>query len=226
MGNNVSIRGRLTRGDSLKLMSDELKLRIDAYQKYINTALQVNAFYYAITGAVLGFYLNKPDGRAVYFLLLPIFIGAVLGGIFLYAARLQKGASKKINDITNKINEELYPGMEIKTFDDVDLLRLLLLIFAYIFFIVCIALTLMPFMRKFIEVLAFPHLIVFGLLAFFSLIAGRYATHIINLKYKGAMMPNNKDKIRLHNFFYNRSQIEPEKRKDILNESKESKSKE
>lgn len=61
----------------------EFEIRVEAYRYYLNIALQTNVFFYAITGVVLGFYLNKTTNEyLVYALLLPIIIAAVLGGFF------------------------------------------------------------------------------------------------------------------------------------------------
>ncbi|HEX8635346.1 MAG TPA: hypothetical protein VF703_14455 [Pyrinomonadaceae bacterium] len=158
---------------------DELKIRVNTYQKYIIITLQVNAFYYAITGGVLGFYLSKSDGRLVFFLLLPILMGAVLGGIFLHGARLQKNASIKIQSIIDKLNSEPME-LEIKPIDDVDLLRQLLIIFGVIFLLVSAALTGMPIIRELIKTCSLPNYLgVFLIFASLALIVGGCACLLV-----------------------------------------------
>jgi hypothetical protein len=125
---------------------DEFKIRIETYKNYLNLALQANVFFYVTTGAVLGFYLDRNKGLPnntplEYFLLLPILIGAVLGGIFIYAAKLQKKASTIIEEIRSESNEK---GFRIAELPDINLLYLLLVIFGCIFFLVAISLIAVP----------------------------------------------------------------------------------
>lgn len=178
---NKSTADKLKREGFLKFKFEELKLRVEAYQKYINTVLQVNAFYYPVTGAVLGFYLNRPpNGQVVYILLLPIFMGAVLGGIFIYASGLEKNASKNIKEIIAEIGEKSSPNPGIKPISDVDLLRLLLLIFGFIFILVGFMIALMGILREYKGTFAPPHFSWFIILALVALALGVSATFIVN----------------------------------------------
>ncbi len=123
---------------------DEFKIRVETYKNYLNLALQANVFFYVTTGAVLGFYLNNTTKQSPFlefFLLLPILIGAVLGGIFIYAAKLQKKASTIIEKIRSESNEK---GFRIAELPDINLLYLLLVIFGCIFFLVAISLIVVP----------------------------------------------------------------------------------
>lgn len=79
----------------------EFEMRIEAYRYYLNIALQTNIFFYAITGVVLGFYLNRTNDRyLVYAFLLPILIAAILGSVFRYAAGLQRVAADTIEEMS------------------------------------------------------------------------------------------------------------------------------
>ena len=136
----------LEREERLKYVADDLKIRIDAYRFYFNLALQINAFFYVTTGVVLGFYLDpknqQPGGHLVYFLLLPILIGSVLGAIFIFGAKLQRDSSVAIERLRNELNNGT--GLDIAWIPDINLLRLLLTIFGIIFFFVTAALILVP----------------------------------------------------------------------------------
>lgn len=126
----------------------ELAIRIEHYKYYLSTALQAAAFYYAITGGVLGFYLKDPEDakkyHLEYFLLLPIIIGAVLGGIFIYGADLQEKAIDSMELIREELRERL--GLSIKQLYDAHLLSILLRIFGLIFFVVISMLLMLPFL--------------------------------------------------------------------------------
>ncbi len=82
--------------DVCGLKFEELKIRIEHYKYYLKLALEANAFFYVITGGILGFYLRQPANTHLeFFLLLPMLIGAVLGGIFNHGAQLQRYSSRR-----------------------------------------------------------------------------------------------------------------------------------
>jgi len=141
IGKLLEAKVRLSLEDVVKFKLDELKVRIDAYQKYVTITLQVTVFYYATTGAVVGFYLNKNNILFAYFLWLPILIGALLGGIFIYGASLQKEASDIIKKIRNDLNRA---ELGIEEIPDIHFLRLLLLISGIMYFIIGAALIVLP----------------------------------------------------------------------------------
>lgn len=125
--------------DSLReLKWKELVTRMNAYKFYIKLILEVNAFFYATTGAVILFSLK--DGSMVgppslstpeIFLLLPILMGTVVGGFMTYAAALQKDNEGIIQGILKDLKENR--SMDISRVPDLKLLRKLLLIFGTLF---------------------------------------------------------------------------------------------
>lgn len=132
------------RDEASNFLWEEFKIRVETYKSYLNIALQANVFFYVTTGAVLAFYFNtttKPSPFLDFILLLPILIGAVLGGIFVHAAKLQKEASIIIENIRWKSDKK---GYSIAELPDINLLYLLLLIFGCIFILVAISLIIVP----------------------------------------------------------------------------------
>ncbi|HEX7314353.1 MAG TPA: hypothetical protein VF297_10545 [Pyrinomonadaceae bacterium] len=128
----------------------EFEMRIEACRYYLNIALQTNVFFYAITGVILGFYLNKTTNEyLVYALLLPILIASILGGIFIYAAGLQKKAADTIEDIRRELRNEKSDEKRatIKEIPDLELLYILLLIFGWVFIFIGVALIVTPFLK-------------------------------------------------------------------------------
>lgn len=128
----------------------EFEMRVEAYRYYLNIALQTNVFFYAITGVVLGFYLNKTTNEyLVYALLLPILIAGILGGVFIYAADLQKKAADTIEDIRREMRNEISDEKKvtIKEIPHLELLYILLLIFGRVFIIIGVALIITPFLK-------------------------------------------------------------------------------
>lgn len=124
----------------------ELEIRIDSYKYYLNIALQANAFFYVITGAVLGFYLtglkDQPTNiHLKYFFLLPILIGSVLGAIFIYGSRMQWLGANSIERIRREFGRM---GINIEEIPDLNFLHLLLQIFGTIFIAVGVSLIIVP----------------------------------------------------------------------------------
>ncbi|HLM01630.1 MAG TPA: hypothetical protein VK400_11295 [Pyrinomonadaceae bacterium] len=124
----------------------EFTLRVEHYKHYLNIALQVNAFFYVTTGAVLGVYLKyslelSKDYHLVYFLLLPILIGSVLRGVFIYGADLQKSAYESLDVVKKELDGY---GFKMEQVYDARPLYLLFKVFGWIFFLVAFALIPIP----------------------------------------------------------------------------------
>jgi hypothetical protein len=171
----------------------EFEMRVDAVRYYLNVALQTNIFFYAITGVVLGFYLNKATNEYLVFaLLLPILIATILGSVFVYAAGLQRDAAIIIEEIRGELNKEKSKGkrIKIKEIPDLNLLYILLWIFGRVFFLVGIALIVTPFLN----VAPFPwwsfppYLLVFSGLGSLVLVVGGLWTRSFARKRGGAMV--------------------------------------
>lgn len=73
----------------LDLLWKQYASNVDLYKFYLELAVKVNVFYYAITGAILSYYFQRStDGIAQYALLLPVLFSFALGGVSLYGASL------------------------------------------------------------------------------------------------------------------------------------------
>jgi hypothetical protein len=94
--------------------------------------------------------LNQTSNEfLVYALLLPILIAAILGGILLYAAGLQKIAADTLDEIRTGLEsqEPVDKKVAIKDIPDLELLYILLQIFGWVFFLVGFALIVTPFLK-------------------------------------------------------------------------------
>ncbi len=62
--------------DERQLLWNRYSLHIEMYQKYLDTVLKLNLFYYGITGAIISFYFsNNANGLTTELaLLLPLMI--------------------------------------------------------------------------------------------------------------------------------------------------------
>ncbi|HXI22310.1 MAG TPA: hypothetical protein VNG71_00440 [Pyrinomonadaceae bacterium] len=131
--------------DLRELKWKELMSRIDAYRFYVKLILEVNAFYYATTGAVVLFYLNKENNYMEFFLLLPVVMGTVVGGFMIYATALQRRNQRIIMAIRAELRRKYH--VQIYGIPDLKLLHQLLLVFGKIFFVVAGVVSLVPLLR-------------------------------------------------------------------------------
>ncbi|HEX8774904.1 MAG TPA: hypothetical protein VF735_15125 [Pyrinomonadaceae bacterium] len=164
----------------------EYTLHIDHYRYYLNISLQGNVFFYTVSGVVLGVYLKTPNDNFLEFLLLlPILLGASLGGIFIYGGNLWAKAYNNIENITEVLRKS---GFEVERAPDIHLLRVFLKTFGYIFFGVGVLLILLPcltwfqtYRRELPWYKAFPReLYIFVSIAVVFLLIGILIPHIAN----------------------------------------------
>ena len=180
--------------DVRKFKSEELKIRVETYQRYLNIGLQVNAFFYVTTGAVLGFYLKEPNGQPnnllEFFLLLPILMGTVLGSMFIYAARLQAEASTIIKKIKNDLSAM---GLDVEDIPDIHLLYLLLRIFGFIFFLVAASLIGVPYLKESTFLVGLKYFAgVAGLIIFGGVLSAYFGIHRYNKNLKAKELEKRK----------------------------------
>jgi len=153
----------------------EIEKRITTNQFYLSIAFQANGFFYLTTGVVLGYYLNQKDSEyLVYFLLLPILLGTVLGGIFIYGASLNKEASNIIEGLRTSLDED--DRLDVGTIPDVNLLHILLRIFGYILLLVVATLIALPFLIR-LPVTSTSTIGWFFSAGFIILVAGAVSSH-------------------------------------------------
>jgi len=96
----------------------EYKIAMDLYQHYIEMTLKFNAFYYAVTGAVLSFYFSNAANVGVprYGLLVfPVIMSLGFGGFFLWAAGLVKYTHVHIMRIILALGFNTAPEMRVLT---------------------------------------------------------------------------------------------------------------
>jgi hypothetical protein len=98
--------------------------------------LKANAFFYAITGGILSFFLLHPEQPVIkWSLLLPAIMSIALTGAFAYGARLVTRKVTLIADITKNLPSVTVP--------DVNLLAVYLWCSAIIFLVVALSLIIM-----------------------------------------------------------------------------------
>jgi hypothetical protein len=112
-----------------KILCDHYGHNIDIYKFYLSIIIQMNLFYYGITGAILSFYfLHSEISYLKYSLLLPIIFSVGLIAIFI------SGISK--SKVLNNDTKEIACKLNLDTFHDLDTLKYVLILFSILHFFV------------------------------------------------------------------------------------------
>lgn len=122
--------------DRIELIFEHYKIHIDLYKHYLELIIKFNLFYYAITGAILSFYFSNHNINFIqYILLFPVIMSLVFSIFFFYASAKAKNSRKEVVDIANLL--------ELKTFPELNVLVILLKLFASLFMLISILLLLL-----------------------------------------------------------------------------------
>ncbi|MEM1262476.1 MAG: hypothetical protein AAGH76_08770 [Pseudomonadota bacterium] len=109
--------------DDRELLWRQYELNVDLYKHYLKLSIEFNIFYYAITGAILSYYLNNfGEGLLKFALLLPAMMGITFAVFFVYAAKLMRVSRHEVFEIRDSLGLSASP--------DLGVLSLLLYIFA------------------------------------------------------------------------------------------------
>jgi len=92
----------------------QYELHVDLYKFYMDFTIKVNAFHYAITGAILSFYFTHSEiGMAKWSLVLPLGLSLGLAGLFWYGAGLVKTTREELFSIRDKLGVEPAPEISV-----------------------------------------------------------------------------------------------------------------
>jgi len=129
--------------DRVELLFEHYKIHIELYKHYLELLIKFNLFYYAITGAILSFYFSN---HTIYFiqyaLLFPVIMSLVFSFFFFYASTKAKNSRKEIVDIAIEL--------ELKTFPELNVLVILLKLFAVLFILISIMLIVLIIFHNYI----------------------------------------------------------------------------
>ena len=96
------------------LLWKQYSLHVDLYKFYIDATIKVNAFHYAITGAILSFYFTRTDiALAKWSLVLPLVLSLGLGGLFIYGAGLLEVTREDVFNLRDKLGLEVSPEFKV-----------------------------------------------------------------------------------------------------------------
>jgi cytochrome b subunit of formate dehydrogenase len=82
--------------NALALSKDDVwkqyEINVDLYKHYLKLTIEINVFYYAITGAIVSYYfahrMEAPDIR--FALMLPILMSVLLALFFIYGSIMNR----------------------------------------------------------------------------------------------------------------------------------------
>lgn len=88
----------------------DFELSVELHKFYVDFAVKLSLFYYAVTGGILSFHFSKESPAvSVLALLLPILLSLALGIFFLFAARLGMNLRANIKDRARELELKVYP---------------------------------------------------------------------------------------------------------------------
>lgn len=89
---------------------NDFKMNVELHRSYIEVAIKLNMFYYAITGAILSFYFTNSDiPDAKYALILPLLFSAGLTIFFFWAAKTALVMRDHIRTTAEELQLKAYP---------------------------------------------------------------------------------------------------------------------
>ena len=97
-----------------ELLWKQYQLHIDLYKFYIDATIKINAFHYAITGAILSFYFTRREvALAKWSLIFPVALSIGLGILFVYGAVKLKITREDVFNIRDALGLEVAPEMNV-----------------------------------------------------------------------------------------------------------------
>ena len=90
------------------------EIKIDLYKHYLKLTIEINVFYYAITGALLSYYLaHRDDPAARFSLVLPLLMSVLFGLLFLYGAIINKFSRAEIFRVREALGLHVAPDLGV-----------------------------------------------------------------------------------------------------------------
>jgi len=91
----------------------QYEIQVDLYKHYLKLAVEINVFYYAITGGILSYYLtHKSDGHIRFALVLPILMAFSFTMLFVVGGIPNKASRKEMFDIREALGLKVAPEFQ------------------------------------------------------------------------------------------------------------------
>jgi hypothetical protein len=93
---------------------EQYKISVDLYKHYLKLTIELNVFYYAITGAIISYYAAHVGEAAVrYTLILPIAMSVLFASLFIYGAILNKTSRQELFTIRQSLGLSVVPELAV-----------------------------------------------------------------------------------------------------------------
>ena len=122
--------------DRTEILFEHYKIHLDLYKHYLELLIKFNLFYYAITGAILSFYFaNKTIMFIQYILIFPLIMSLIFSIFFFYASNKARNSRDEIFSLAR--------ALELNVVPELNILVILLKLFAILFIIISFLLLLL-----------------------------------------------------------------------------------
>ena len=92
----------------------QYEIKVDLYKHYLKLTIEINALYYAITGALLSYYLAHRSNSTVRFaLILPLLMSILFGLLFIYGAILNRLSRAEIFRVRDALGLHVAPDLAV-----------------------------------------------------------------------------------------------------------------
>ncbi len=93
----------------------QYEINADLYKHYLKLAIEMNVFYYAITGAIVSYYFaHRTDAPEIRFaLMLPILMSILLAGFFVYGSIMNRYSREEMFRVRDALGLRVAPEFAV-----------------------------------------------------------------------------------------------------------------
>jgi len=92
----------------------QYEIHVDLFKHYLKLTIEVNVFYYAITGALLSYYFGHRSEESIRFaLVLPLLMSVMFGCFFIYGAILNRTSRIEMFRVRDALGLQVAPEFAV-----------------------------------------------------------------------------------------------------------------
>lgn len=94
----------------------QYEINVDLFKHYLKLTLEVNVFYYAITGAIVSYYFaHKAESAVRYALGLPILMSVMLSIFFIWGSSINRKSREEMFRVRDALGLRVAPDFSVLT---------------------------------------------------------------------------------------------------------------
>lgn len=102
--------------DRIEIDWRQYELHVKLYRGYLGLLLKLNVFFYAVTGAMLSYFLSKPESPFLrYSLWFPVLMSLFFCGFFVYAANRSAISRNEVGRLAGALGFGVAPEYHVLT---------------------------------------------------------------------------------------------------------------